>query len=55
MKQTEMRRNSEIHQPTDVLLIENVLSPPVLNTEGDEQRDLLTTHLLNKTSVDKLK
>jgi len=41
MKQKETRRNNAIHQPRYVLVIENVLSPSVLNTEeGGEQRDL---------------
>lgn len=39
-KQTETRRNSEIHQPTNVPFIVSILSPPVLNTEGGRQRDL---------------
>lgn len=62
MKQTEMRRNAEIHRSADVPFTENVLPSPVLNTKGGTQRlwkvvhiGLLTIHLLNKISVDKLK
>lgn len=55
MKQTEMRRITEIYCSADVPFTEKVLPPSVLNTKGGTQRlwkvvhtGWLTTHLLKK-------